>query len=340
MISAADKLLQELLRRGPVSRAELAKLLKLSRPAISTQVEHLLNAGILEEKGCGNSTGGKPPILLELNSERFSAIGIDIGHESLLRGVLTNSAGIQTEMYERRHANTFESILGETAQLVRELQMQSAFPVKAIGIALAGQVDHSLNEVVYCGNFPLKGGQFAKKLEALTGLPVHLENRARAAAKWEYYAGAARNTGDFLFLSAERGIGTAIYLSGKLFTGRAGVAGEIHDLLVPAPDQTGLLPVEQALNEKFLMQQPNSEYLVSTLTYIVRLLTNLLDPALIVLGGRLRDLDGDLPALLSKNLQIVPDRHLHFTLSHSGRIGAALGAALDIVIQNLNTGND
>ena len=335
-MTSTDKLLQTLLRTGPLSRAALAKCLHLSRPAVSLQVERLVEEGVIIESGCGNSTGGKPPIILTLNPQNFCAIGLDIGHESKLRGVLCNSAGEMICQKEIQHNNMFNSILDGCKELIRSLREETRLPLCGIGIAVAGQVDHRLNEVVYCANFPVRGKNLTGLLGSSFTSPIYLENRARAAAKWEYYLGAARKVEDFLFLSAERGFGTAWYNNGKLFIGRAGVAGEIHDLQVPSPDGNSMLPIETALNEEFLQSQKNGrEYLYQTVRYTVQFLVNFLDPELIVLGGRLRDLGEDFMTEVSAEMALDPPRVLTFKLSQSGRIGAALGAALGIIIQNL-----
>jgi|GEM_PF-1407651 len=359
MISSSEKLLRLLLRQGPGSRADLAKSLKLSRPAVSSLVDGLIRQGILRESGCGASSGGKPPILLTFEPDRFASIGIDVGHESLLRGVLCDAAGKPLEIRETGHGNTFETILDGAARLAKELaEVAGSRRIAGIGAAIAGQVDHDSNEIVYCANFPLQGRNFAALLAEKTNLPVRLENRARTAALWEYHFGAAGNTEDFIFISAERGIGTAIYQGGRLLQGRSGAAGEIRTLRVPSPDGTRLLPIEQALGEKFLVglagnsidaaglaaawkrRDPAAvkavDYLADGTCYVITLLTMLLDPALIVLGGRFRDLGPDFAAELSARLAIEPPRELAVTLSESGRIGAALGAALKLIIENIN----
>ena len=91
MLSSSVKLLLLMLRQGACSRADLAKTMHLSRPAVSALVDGLIRQRILRESGCGVSNGGKPPIILTLEPQRFSSIGIDIGHESLLRGTLCSS---------------------------------------------------------------------------------------------------------------------------------------------------------------------------------------------------------------------------------------------------------
>ena len=148
-MTPGDKLLQTLLRTGPLSRADLAKHLHLSRPAISLQVERLVEDGIILESGCGNSTGGKPPIILTLNPRNFCAIGLDIGHQSKLRGVLCDSSGEMTEQAEIEHDGTFESILDGCRKLTVQLRQTTDLPLCGIVIDplkhLAGGTYHRIH---------------------------------------------------------------------------------------------------------------------------------------------------------------------------------------------------
>ena len=59
-----------------------------------------------------------------------------------------------------------------------------------------------------------------------TGLRVEIENDANAAAYGEYEAGAGRGARDMFYVTIGDGIGGAIILDGKLWTGASGFAGE------------------------------------------------------------------------------------------------------------------
>src|SRR4051812_33746055 len=64
--------------RGPISRAEIAGETALQRSTISLIVDELKSGGLLEEV-YGESTGGRPPILLSLHTADAVAIGVDLG---------------------------------------------------------------------------------------------------------------------------------------------------------------------------------------------------------------------------------------------------------------------
>ena len=127
MAASAEKLLNLLLRHGSLSRADLAKAMHLSRPAVSGLVDGLIRQGVLRETGCGASNGGKPPIMLEPVAERFGTIGVDIGHETLLRGVLCDASGKQLAVMELPHGNTFESISEQALKLAASQANQNSY---------------------------------------------------------------------------------------------------------------------------------------------------------------------------------------------------------------------
>src|SRR4026208_989242 len=64
--------------RGPISRAEIAHETALQRSTISLIVEELRIEGLIEELS-GESTGGRPPILLSLTHAQAGGFGGDRG---------------------------------------------------------------------------------------------------------------------------------------------------------------------------------------------------------------------------------------------------------------------
>ncbi len=67
----------------------------------------------------------------------------------------------------------------------------------------------------------------AERLEALTGLPTIIANDANCAGLGEAWLGAGRKFNNLILLTLGTGVGGAIILSGKLFRGHLGAAGEL-----------------------------------------------------------------------------------------------------------------
>src|SRR5919107_2734834 len=77
---------------GPISRADVARQTGLTRTTVSDVVAALMEEGIVREIGRGQSTGGKAPILLEVDEDARLVIGLDLGEEHFA-GSLVNLRG-------------------------------------------------------------------------------------------------------------------------------------------------------------------------------------------------------------------------------------------------------
>lgn len=179
--------------------------------------------------------GGKPPILLTLEPDRFASIGIDIGHESLLRGVLCNAAGTPVVTREITHDNRFETILEQAVRLVGELKDAGRGSVCGVGSRHSRADRPCVERDRLLRELPAETAEFRRSALRTDLAAGSAGKPARTAALWEYYFGAAGRTEDFIFISAERGIGTAIYLGGRLLQGRSGAAGKSARCASPPP---------------------------------------------------------------------------------------------------------
>ena len=93
----------------------------------------------------------------------------------------------------------------------------------ALGVAIPGLVNRQTDRVVDPRDLPstmvedLHGG-----LTRATGLRVEIENDANAAAYGEFKVGAGRGSRNLFYMMIGNGIGGAIILDGKLWTGASG----------------------------------------------------------------------------------------------------------------------
>ena len=158
-----------------------------------------------------------------------SFIGIELSG-SKLRAATVNNEGV---IGERREAVVQpDSLVAQVAQLVSDLR-QSAKTVEAVGIAIPGLVNRQTDRVVASRDLPatVRENLHAEFMEA-TGLRVELENDANAAAYGEYKIGAGRGSRDLFYITIGEGIGGAIILDGKLWTGASGFAGEVGHITI------------------------------------------------------------------------------------------------------------
>ncbi|HEX6569082.1 MAG TPA: ROK family protein [Acidimicrobiales bacterium] len=161
-----------------------------------------------------------------------TALAIDVGGTKLAAARVDTSGRLEG----RRVAPTpargdAEELWSRLAELVVAVRRGDEVVVGAgCGgpMAPGGSRVSPLNIPAWVG-FPLRD-----RLAALTGLPVHVDNDAKALALGEGWVGAARGERDFVAMVVSTGVGGGIVLDGRLLDGAAGNAGHIgHVIVVP-----------------------------------------------------------------------------------------------------------
>ncbi len=217
--------------RGPISRAEIAFETALQRSTVSLIVEELRVEGLIEEVS-GESTGGRPPILLSLRTANAVAIGVDVG---TTRTIVATSDLAGRLMHQEKFdthpdANQTTKLIIERA---RKLIEQSKSTIEGIGVSLPGWVDPEGNQL-YVPHFKWRDLPLAHDIKAALGLPVTMDNDANAAAQAELWFGRPeiREVRDFILVLVEAGVGTGIVFDGQVYRGENGAAGEFGHMSI------------------------------------------------------------------------------------------------------------
>ncbi len=159
----------------------------------------------------------------------FSFIGVELSG-SKLRAATVSDEGV---VGERRETELqADGLVGQVSQLVKDLK-QDKGEIQAVGIALPGLVNRQSDRVVASRDLPgIVGETLHTELMDATGLRFELENDANAAAYGEFKIGAGRGGRDLFYITIGEGIGGAIILDGKLWTGASGFAGEVGHITI------------------------------------------------------------------------------------------------------------
>jgi glucokinase len=158
-----------------------------------------------------------------------SFIGIELCGPKVRAASVSNEGVIG----ERREARLqADGLVGQVTQMVKELR-QNAGAIQAVGLAIPGLVNRQSDRVVASRYLPgiVRETLHAELMEA-TGLRFELENDANAAAYGEFKIGAGRGGRDLFYITIGEGIGGAIILDGKLWTGASGFAGEVGHITI------------------------------------------------------------------------------------------------------------
>ncbi len=226
-------ILKTLFETEPMSRADIARATRLTRPTVSSIIAELIEADFVQETGTGPSAGGKPPIMLAINQDAYHIIAVDLGSRDF-RAARTNLRGdiVQSVEVPAEGAPDGDRSLELTMQMIDALLAAASAPVLGIGLGAPGVIDPHEGVVRRAVNLGWTNLPIRELLEARYGLTTHVINDSHAAALAEYMFGEPRMSNNLILIKLSQGIGAGIILDGQPLYGDGFGAGEIGHLVV------------------------------------------------------------------------------------------------------------
>ncbi|WP_432408315.1 ROK family transcriptional regulator [Wukongibacter sp. M2B1] len=217
--------------RGPISRADISKMIGLNPATVSSNVSGLLKRKLIKEVGSGESSGGRKPILLELNSSEIYVIGVDMGIKKVSAGLIDIDGSIiqkVTLQYpeKAKQENVLETIKESIYEVVKK-EDDDFNKIIGIGMGIHGIVDIEKGLLSYAPAFDCHDVDIVSIFKNEFKTPVIIDNDVRVMALGEKWFGKAKEAQNFVLLNIGTGIGAGIYLNGKLYRGNNFGAGEI-----------------------------------------------------------------------------------------------------------------
>ncbi|MGC4956252.1 ROK family protein [Actinomadura citrea] len=329
-----------LIREGGVAtRAELGRITGLSRPAVASRIAALVSRGLVVERADGPSTGGRPPARLEFNAAGGAVLLANLGQSrgqlavcDLAGTTLARADGPPAEVSPDttlpRLFEQWESLLAASGT--------DPSSVRGVGLGVPDAVEH------VAGSWDAM--EIGAPISERFGVPAYLDNEVNAAALGEHQAHPG--VGDLLFVKVSTGIGAGIIAGGRIQRGALGAAGEIGHIPVPVPGEApcrcgNVNCVEAVAGGTALLARSPAEDLPALAALarsgdpatvallrdagrrigeVVATAVNLLNPAVVVLGGDLAGANEPLiagvreivyqraTALATRDLRIEPSR--------------------------------
>ena len=236
-------LLETIRQRGLLTRTELSRGTGCNIVTVSNYVEEFIKQGLVVERGFDVSTGGRKPILVELNASAGYAIGVDLGLMGYARAsmaaVLTDLRGtIVHRIVRPRAVEGMDRVLTSAGDLVRQLIKSSPVDAKKIrgaAIGVGGIADMRAGTVRDTSNRGIRTSFLAlrDRWEAEFKMPVFVGNDATLAGYGEYRLGLDRPVENMIYFFSD--VGASLIFHGHIYWGSSGSAGEIG-VSIPSGD--------------------------------------------------------------------------------------------------------
>ena len=352
-------------KNGPISRADVGKIVGLTPPTISDIVKDLIERDIVQEIGKGNSSGGKKPILLKINSKSAYMIAVDLGGENGIRVALMDlSYNIANEKFgpkieslnSKKIKNSLSVILKD---FIKEINIPKQ-KILGICIGIPGIIDTKLKKVTVAPRL-----NWEISLEDLTlkeiGIPITLENDVNLMALGEKVKGIAQKINNFVFVGERTGIGAGIIINRKIYKGANNAAGEVGYLLVDpkyaSESSRDYGCLEKLASYKIIVEKAKKkigktveamdvfkmaaegnsialEIVKEALKYLAYGIANIscvLNPELMIIGGKISILPPRFLEEIKRNIKEIIPFVPRIEFSKLGEDGVLIGAAVMVL---------
>lgn len=222
---------------GPIGRADIARRTGLSPATVTSISAKLISQDLVLEKSAGDSSGGRPPILLVINPKGAYVVGIKLTESHAICALTDLEALVIAKSSMPLSGHNPEAVVDDLAQMVLAILREQKIAKKnllGVGVGLAGIVDAEegiLRQSPIYGwdNVPLRS-----MLQSKLHIPVYIENDVNTLTLTEKWFGHGQGLDNFLTVTVGRGVGLGIVVNGEFYRGQTGGAGEFgHTAIDP-----------------------------------------------------------------------------------------------------------
>jgi len=357
-LASRQRVVDELVRRGSLTQAQLARLTGLSPATISTIVRELSDGGILAAPR--SAPTGRRGRDVQISSELGVVLGVDIGQRHVRVALGSLDYTILAELgHALPSAHSLEDDLDLVDNLVERLLRESGHRsdhVRAIGVGVPAPLYLSERRFATSPHLPMWGSDVGKIIANRLGQDVQIDNDANLGALGESVWGAARGVHNAVYIKMSTSVGAGLIIDGQVAHGERGTAGEIGHMTVAEhgrPCFCGgrgclmtVVAADVLLDELKHMHGPLTVDRMLELAragdrgcvrvledagrhmgIVIGTLCNVLNPARVLLGGPLVGADG----IVLEAARAAARRHaLPFTLEQVEIVQAALGVSSEV----------
>ncbi|WP_018305832.1 ROK family transcriptional regulator [Desulfitobacterium hafniense] len=217
----AKKILGLILHKGAMTKSQLTKVAGLKLTTLNRMMLPLEKEGLILPTETGESTGGRKPVIYDVNPRRYYVIGIDISR-LYSQVVLTNLKMelLEKDRFDMDRNSSPQATLNRILDWVeRVLEKQEQGYVIGVGIGAVGPLDRQSGIILNPENFEARGWEnipLKAIVEERTGLPVIIDNGANGAVLAETRYGSGKGMKSVIYLNCGVGIRTGVISSGTL----------------------------------------------------------------------------------------------------------------------------
>jgi len=335
-------ILDKIRRDGVISRADLAKQTAIRPPTVSSVVKDLINEGLVEEIGPGETSGGRAPRMIALSRNQPRVLGFEMSETYILAGLCDLAGDLCVHRKIPFVPAPPEQAVDMLQEIGNELVSSAGIEWEAlqgVGVALPGHLNVAQGSIRWSRPFDWRDVPFKQLCEQRWSINTDIVNDSVAggmAAQMFEKAESVENL-VFLYLRFQDalhkgvGVGSGIIIHGQPYHGEFGAAGEIttpisHPLLLikefGGKAHRNISSFTKALKNGDKAAHAVVHRVGEELAPLVQHMVNLLEPGVLMIGSdseELRDL------LLNQLRAVLEDQKLAYEAGLTQLIASTLG---------------
>ena len=350
--------------KGPMSRADIARLTGISPTTVSSAVTQVVRAGLIEETDAEITGPGRPGKILRLTADTAQVIGVSVEPE-FCEMILGGVDGHPRKESRVRFPtpNTYARLLAEIERHARPWLERPKTRTLGLGLSLPGIIDPTGERSVFSPNFHQTDDQRpGHDLRVRLGCTTVLVQESDALCLAEQ---RVHGTDDLAIIDYAGGLGVGGLVGGRLLGRHIGLPRELgHVAVVRDGERCGCgstgcletvatdaafarrvstrvqrsLTVEEALD--VIDDYPaERDFVLDYLAIAVGAVTNLFAPPLIVLHGRMLQRRPTLLEVLTERAtrrKLAPFRdRCRLVLASTSKAEGSIAGILDHLFEEL-----
>ncbi|KQM95078.1 MULTISPECIES: ROK family transcriptional regulator [Sphingomonas] len=311
-----QRVVLQVIRRNPdITRTEIATMTNLTAPTIANITGRLFEADLIVDAGRRKGGRGQPAVRLRINPDGCFAIGLNIDRDHVTLVSLDLAGQVRSRFTQQIAFAMPDDIIGIVGKEIAEIRgsgVLRADRILGVGVALPDDLGQVALPHRPAGYECWGAVDLQALLAGVVPWSVHIDNDAAAAAIGEAQFGGGLDHASFFYILVSAGLGGGVVIDGSYYRGADARSGELGFLplagmpgqvlqdvvslsaLAARLEQAGLTtPFDPALDVAEQFGATLDAWVDECASALVPALTAvncLINPAAVLIGGRLPDL--------------------------------------------------
>jgi glucokinase-like ROK family protein len=225
-----------ILNYGPISRTRISEITDLGLSTVSNIVADLIKKELIYETGEEESSGGRRAILLEFNCNNRFVLGIKIGLDGIIIGLVNMKSKVLGQHFIPSPIKSSEKIVLEVLiKTIRDLINKNHIKAEKIvgcGIGVSGLVNQKEGILVFSKILGWKKIRFKEFLEKEFNFPIFVDKDVNVLTLAEKRFGVGKKINNFICITIGKGVGAGIVIKGDIYHGKYGGAGDFGHIII------------------------------------------------------------------------------------------------------------